>query len=250
MQLFPAPHFLRHALRIILPCLLLSAIAVGENDRKVVFRVLCLEHRADITRARMDIGKDPGKFHEIVLLTGNFTDEYQSSFADNAVRFHVADATQPDGRRIVAAGALAQSERQLFLLLPETDGTRPYRVFALNDDESAFPMGAVRVINLCPVMIRLNLAGADMKPIEPGKVVVYPPVRRFDEWNMYQARIDFANAKGDWVPVSSPSWKASTRKRDLVITLLDPVSHFPRIASYKDLPPWRKPQLDKRPPRS
>jgi hypothetical protein len=79
-------------------------------------------------------------------------------------------------------------------------------------------------------------------------VVVYPPVRQVDEWNMYQARIDFANAKGDWVPVSSPSWKASTQKRDLVITLLDPVSHYPRIASYKDLPPWHKPQLDKKNP--
>lgn len=232
--------------------LLLCAFAEGQNERKVAFRVLCLEHRDGITHARIDAGKDSGKSHEIILLTGNFTDEYKSSFADNAVRFYVADASKPDGRRLVAAGPLAQGERQLFLLLPESDGSRPYRVFAFNDDESVFPMGAIRVLNLCPVMIRLNLAGADMKPIQPGKVAIYPPVRQIDEWNMYQVRIDFANAKGDWVPVSSPSWKSSALKRDLVITLLDPVSHDPRIASYKDLPPWHKPQLDKKnqPPRS
>lgn len=238
-------HFLRRlipALRIWFVLGLLSAVAAGQDERKVVFRVLCFEHRADITSAGIDIGKDPGKFHEIVLLTGNFTAEYKSTFADNTVRFHVADATQPDGRRIVAAGALAQGERQLFLLLPGPDGSRPYRVMAFDDDERTFPMGAVRVLNLCPTMIRLNFAGADMKLIQPGKVVVYPPVRQVDEWNMYQVRIDFANAKGAWVPVSSPSWKASTLKRDLVITLLDPVSHYPRIASYKDIPPWRKPQ--------
>ena len=243
------PRFTRHLLSTLRFCFLLlllpQALAAEQNERKVAFRLLCFEHRDGITSARIDVGKDTGKFHEIILLTGNFTNEYKGSFADNTVRFYVTDETKPDGRRIVATGPLALGERQLFLLLPEPDGSRPYRVYALNDDESVFPMGGVRVLNLCPTMIRLNLAGTDMKPIQPGKVAVYPPVRQIDEWHMYQARIDFATATGDWVPVASPSWKSSAQKRDLVITMLDPVSHYPRIASYKDIPPWRKIQLDK-----
>jgi hypothetical protein len=221
---------------------LFPATASGQNARTVVFRLICFEHRNEITSARIDKGPEPGKFHEIILLTGNFTDDYQSAFADNTVRFFVADPSVPEGRRIVAEGPLAQGDRQLFLLLPETKGTRPYRVYAMNDDETSFPMGAVRVLNMCPTKVRFNLAGADMPPIDPGKVVIYPPVMRFDEWNMYQVRIDLANSDGNWVPVSSPSWKATKLKRDLVITMMDPVAQYPRIAYYKDIPPWRKPK--------
>jgi len=233
----------RRLIPILLVCCLAPAVTLAEEGRKVVFRLLCLEHREGITSARVDVGVKPGKFHEIILLTGNFTDDYAISCADNTVRFHVVDAARPDGRRIVAAGPLAAGERQLFLLLPAPSGPIPYRVFAMNDDETAFPMGATRALNLCATPVRFNLAGADMKPIEPGGIVVYPPVQRFDEWGMYQARIDYADAKGDWVAVSSPSWKASTRKRDMVITMMDPESHNPRIAYYKDVPPWRKPKL-------
>jgi hypothetical protein len=233
--------------RRMIPVLLLAlsflpSISYGQNDRKVTFRLLCFEHREGVTSARIDVGGEPGKFQEMILLTGNFTDEYKVSFPDNIIRFHVADPARPDGRRIVAEGPLAQGDHQLFLLLPESNGTRPYRVYAMNDEESVFPMGGIRVLNLCPSQIRFNLAGAEMKPIEPGKIVVYPPILRFDEWGMYQVRIDLASADGDWIPVSSPSWKASKLKRDLIITMLDPVAQYPRISYYKDIPPWRKPK--------
>ena len=61
----------RRLIPILLVCCLAPAVTLAEEGRKVVFRLLCLEHREGITSARVDVGVKPGKFHEIILLTGN-----------------------------------------------------------------------------------------------------------------------------------------------------------------------------------
>ncbi len=213
-----------------------SARAQEASGRAVSFRVICPEHRDGITSAFLASpqGEDPG---EIPLLSGNFTGEYKSRFPDNKVTLVAGggDAT------IVAEGKLASAARQVFLLLPDPAGKHPYRILAMNDDERTFPMGGVRILNLCPGPVRFTIAGAEQKPISPGQITIYPPVKTVDEWNMYQVFIDYGTPEGGWVRVSTPSWKGTELKRDFVITTLDPRSRQPRIYNFKDIPPWRRP---------
>jgi hypothetical protein len=144
---------------------------------------------------------------------------------------------------VVAEGDLAESPMQMFVMLPQTKPNGPlYRVLAFADDEKAFPMGATRVVNLASVEIRLNLAGTDHAAIKPGAVAIYPQVKVVDEWNMFTARIDIL-AEQKWVPAATTSWKASNRKRDLVIIQMDPATGNPLIRLYQDTPPWRESKL-------
>ena len=221
---------------------LVPSLKAQEEGRTVNFRVICLEQKDGIRKVQVAKGK-PDETLAIPLLTGNFTDSFKCSFPTESAVFFVEDSEAPEKRRVVATGKLASGDQQVFLFIPNTEKEMPYHIIAMNDDEKSFPMGSVRILNLCAGPVRVNLAGTDMKAIAPGKSSTYPPVKRVDKWGMYQARLDFATPDNQWIPVASPSWKGSELKRDLVITRLDKRSKQPLISYYKDIPPWRKPEL-------
>jgi hypothetical protein len=216
--------------------------ARGQEARTVTFRAMCYQHMGEVTEVTLPAPGGEGSTR-IPLPTSGFSPEFKAAFTGGVARFTV-DATNPaTGKsepKVIAEGKLASGERQVFLLLPSPEKSLVYRIHAMNDDEKSFPMGGTRVLNLAALKIRLNLAGADLPPIPPGDTVVYPMVKKADEWGMYTARIDFDNGKGGWVPVATQSWKASDRKRDMVITMLDPKTRQPSIRLYQDIPPWRE----------
>jgi hypothetical protein len=226
-----------------------SAILLGgtvlraqDDGRVVKFRLLCYEQVKDVTKAM--VAGDGGGKQEVVFYSGGFGPQVSGKFTGGKVRFFT-EAQGPDGKpvaTIVAEGILGPSAVQMFLLFPQgKDKTPVYKVLAFDDLEKSFPMGATRVINLASCPIRLNLAGADMPPLKPGGVEVYPQVKKADEWNMFTARVDFAIEPDKWVPVSTQSWKSSNQKRDWVITQFDAETRQPAIRHYQDLPPWREP---------
>lgn len=232
-----------HKLRILAALAFLApSLKAQEEGRTVAFRVICLEHSQNIREVSVATGSSDGSL-TIPLLTGNFTESFKASFPTESAILFVDDPGAPQQRRVVATGKLATGTQQVFLLVPDTGKKIPYRIIAMNDDERSFPMGSVRILNLCAGPIRVNLAGTNMKPINPGKSTTYPPVKLVDEWGMYQARLDFATPDKQWIPVASPSWKGTKLKRDLVIARLNKRSKQPLISYYKDIPPWRKPEL-------
>lgn len=215
-------------------------LAAQAQGTDVSFRVLCFEHRDNITSAFAAV--DETNRIEVPFYTSDFSDSLKARFTGGKARLFVEE-TAPDGSKkpkVVAEGNLATGNRQAFVLIPTDAKTGPtYRIVAFDDSEQAFPMGATRVINLAPFAIRLNLAGTDIPPIKPGGVGVFPIVKKVDEWNMYTARIDFEVSEGKWVAVATQSWKASDRKRDWVITRFDQATRQPAIRLYQDVPPWR-----------
>lgn len=219
----------------------MASLAAQDDGRVVKFRVLCYEQAKETVKGFV-VGAAGAK-QDVEFFTGGFGPQLSGKFAGDKVRFYV-EKPGPDGkpvRSVVGEGNLVASAVQMFLLLPESKPSGPvYRVLAFDDLETSFPMGSTRVINLAPFPIRLNLAGADLKPIAAGGMAVYPQVKTVDEWNMYTARIDFNVEGQQWVPAATQSWKASERKRDWVITHLDPASQTPAIRLYQDVPPWRE----------
>lgn len=222
----------------------MASVLAQDEARLVKFRLLCYEHARDTIKALV-VGPEGGK-QEVEFFTGGFSPQIAGKFTGGKVRFFT-ETLGSDGKTvttIVAEGNLNPSSEQMFLLLPEAGDKGPvYKVLTFDDLEGSFPMGATRVINLASFPIRLNLAGADMPPVKPGGVQVYPQVKVVDEWNMYPARIDFGLVAAQWVPVATQSWKASERKRDWVITHLDPATHEPTIRLYQDIPPGREDKL-------
>lgn len=218
-----------------------AALFAEEDTRVVKFRLLCYEQCKDLMKAMVE--GDSGTTQEVEFLTGGFTPQATGRFTGGIARFFI-EIPGPDGkpvRKIVAAGKLNSSAVQMFLLLPETkpDGA-VYRILAFDDQESSFPMGSIRLINLASFPVRLNLAGVDLPPVKSGGLQVYPQVRKVDEWNMFTARIDFGVEEKKWVPVATQSWKSTDRKRDWVITRFDPTTKTPAIRLYQDIPPWRE----------
>ena len=217
----------------------------GQDDgRAVKFRMLCYEQAKDVTKA-MVMGDGNSK-NEVMFFAGDFGPQLTGKFTGGKVRFFT-ESPGPDKKpivTIVAEGDLVPSNTQAFILFPQNKEKAPtYKVVAFDDLEASFPMGATRVINLANCQIRLNLAGTDMPPIKPGGVEVYPQVKKFDDWHMYTARVDFALEANKWTPVATQSWKSSARKRDWVIAQIDPETHQPSIRIYQDIPPWRQPVL-------
>ena len=216
----------------------------GQDDGRVVkFRLLCYEQARDTIKALV-VGAGGGN-QEVAFYSGGFGPQMSGKFTGGKVRFFT-EAPGPNNKplvTVVAEGDLGPSAVQMFLLFPQAkDKTPVYKVLAFDDLEASFPMGATRVINLASVSIRLNLAGAQMPPIKPGGVQVYPQIKKADEWNMFTARVDFEVQTDQWVPVATQSWKSSIRKRDWVITQLDPATRQPAIRLYQDIPPWREVQ--------
>jgi len=219
----------------------LASLHAQDDGRVVKFRLLCYEQVGDVTKALM-LGEGGGK-QEVMFYSGGFGPQMTGKFTGGKVRFFT-EAPGPNNKPVVtmvAEGDLGPTAVQMFLLFPQAKGKTPlYKVYAYDDLEKSFPMGSTRVINLAACPVRLNLAGADMPPIKPGGVEVYPQVKKADEWQMFTARVDFALEEKKWTPVVTQSWKSSSRKRDWVITQFDPDSHQPAIRIYQDIPPWRE----------
>ncbi|BCU75733.1 hypothetical protein llg_04480 [Luteolibacter sp. LG18] len=227
-------------------CALFPFIAAAQNPgTNVSFRVLCFDHNKGMTKVYVPLaGGKEGKT-EVPLYTNDFSDLIDTTFPGDKAFFF----TEEDGpagkpvRRVVAEAPLLKVARQAIVLLPAPAGDpMTYRALCFDDSGDSFPMGGTRVINLSPFPIRLNLAGADLPPIKPEGAQLYPQVKAVDEWNMYNARVDFF-VKEAWVAVANQSWKAVDRKRDWVITSMDPNSRQPVIRLYQDIPPWKKPNL-------
>lgn len=219
----------------------ITSLCAQDDGRAVKFRLLCYEQVRDIIKGLV-VGAKGGN-EEVVFYSGGFGPQISGKFTGGKVRFFTT-APGADGKpviTVVAEGDLGASAVQVFLLFPQAKDKFPvYRVLAYDDLEPSFPMGSTRVINLASIAIRLSLAGAQMPPIKPGGVQVYPQIKKADEWNMFTARIEFEVETDKWIPVSTQSWKSSARKRDWVITHVDPITRQPAIRLYQDVPPWRE----------
>lgn len=215
--------------------------AQSPEGADVSFRVLCLEHRDDITSA---FAAGPSSaLVEVPFYTSGFSDPLRARFQGGRADLFVEEKS-PDGkttRRVVASGKLASADRQAFVLIPNDAGTGPeYRILAFDDREQSFAMGATRVINFARFPIRLNLAGTNLDPVKPGGISTFPMVRKVDEWNMFTARIEFQVAADQWIEVSTQSWKASELKRDWVVIRFDEQTRQPVIRLFQDIPPARR----------
>ncbi len=219
----------------------LSTTLFAQAERKVQIRTLCLEQVKDLEKIRLFTGDESKEDPEVILYT-DVSPVIEATFKTNDALFCTEKAGS-DGkivRTAVGKVALGKSARQLLIFVPSggVEGKLPYQIQTYDDDLQSFALGSVRAINLSPVPVRFILSGAVTPQIPPGKFAQFPHSAKLDEYNMYPVVTEFQSANGEWVKGQSTSWKASDRRREIVITLVDMKFKQPSVQLFSDFPPW------------
>jgi len=233
--------------KLILIALVMGAFVTGlfaQEPRMVQFRTLCLEQIKDLEKVVLVTGDEPSKSQEVVLYT-DISPVIEGSFRTSEAVFCIEKAG-PDGKpqRVpVGKVTLGKSARQLFLFVPGAagEGRLSYQIYAYDDDRNSFAMGSIRAINLAPVPVRFVLSGETTPQVPPGKFAQFPHSGKVDEYHMYPVVVEFLSANGEWVKGQSVSWKASSEKREIVLTHVDMKFKQPSVQNFSDFPPWTGP---------
>jgi hypothetical protein len=220
---------------------LAASAATAQNPRKVAFRTLALEHAGDMTELSLPPGKDGEAPVAVPLYTASISQVFETVFpAGKAVLFAKGGAAG-EAPVVAAEGALAKSDRQLFILIPVAKpaaGKPAYQLRAYDDDTTTFKLGSIRAINLAPVNVRFLVSGARTPEIPSQRYAIFPHATKVDEYNMYQVAAEFRSGSGEWVKGYSASWKATDRRREIVVTLVDGKFKQPVVKVFSDEPPW------------
>jgi hypothetical protein len=218
----------------------LAAVSLAQEERKIAFRTLCLERVGGIENVVIPV-TGGGKSADIPLYT-DVSPVVQGVFKTNEAAFYIEKAG-PDGKpalELVGKTAIGKSDRQLFVFLPgeQGEGKPAYQVRSFDDDTRTFGMGNIRAINLAPVPVRFVLSGATTPEIPPGRYAQFPHSGRVNGYNMYPVVVEFLSATGEWIKGQSVSWKATDRRREIVLTLVDTQFKQPTVRMFTDFPPW------------
>ena len=237
---FPNRHSLKNALLVVPVIFSLGSLSHAAEGRKIEFRTLCLEQVGGIEKVVIPNG-DGGKGPEVPLYT-DISPVVQGVFKSNEAAFYIEKVGQ-DGKPVLELAGKApigKSDRQLFLFLPgeKGEGKPAYQVRSFDDDTGTLGMGFIRAINLAPVPVRYVISGATTPEIPPGKYAQFPHSKRVNDYNMYPVVVEFQRASGEWIKGQSVSWKATERRREIVVTLVDSRFKHPTVRMYTDFPPW------------
>lgn len=215
------------------------ATATAQSARQVMFRTLCLEHSGKVHEVTMPGSKNPAESVTVPLYTADLSPVIEGTFTGGEAVFYSAEK-DAEGKPVAAArGPLAKSSRQLFVFVPASGAGKPaYEIKAYDDDTTSFKMGSVRAINLSPVPVRFVVSGTASPQIPSSKHAQFAHPSKVDEFNMFPVSVEFLSGDGKWVTGQSASWKATPRRRDIVVTLVNSKFKQPEVRMYSDIPPW------------
>ncbi len=137
----------------------------------------------------------------------------------------VAKAKMPEGFK-----------RGLLMFLPGSGqaGEPPFRVLVISDTRQDFPPGSVKILNLSPQPVRIQLENKnfDFKSGET-KVIENPPVADNNSSGMKA----FAYGENEWRRIASGAWPHPGEKRVLQVLFLNPATRQVEIRGVRDVSP-------------
>ncbi len=217
----------------------LAIPALSAQTAEIEFRTLCLQSLPGLETLTIP-GEEEGESQEVKLFT-DISPVVKGIFASGRAEFF-AELAGADGKPVrttVAKAALAKSSRQLFVFIPTGSKDKlPYHLVCYDDDTRAFPMGHVRAINLAPGPIRFVISGTRTPEVPPGKHAQFPHSKIVNDYDMYPVVVEFRSSDGNWVKGQSASWRATDRRREVVVTMIEPKFKQPVVRVYTDIPPW------------
>ena len=223
---------------------LLSIVAAHAQEvRKVAFRTLCLAPLPELNELQLKPATPKSKPVIVPVFAGSLSQVLEGEFKGDEIVLLPAmiDTNRP---MTVAKGTLAKSKRQVFLLKPVKDEKNgdTYQIQAFDDDAADFKLGSVRAINLAPKEIRIKMGGKEMPPLSAGAPAIYPQFKDTDDAGMYPVVVETKSDDGVWTEVYSASWKASDRRREIVVVGYDEASKQMTVKLITDDAPWLQPK--------
>jgi len=140
-----------------------------------------------------------------------------------------------DPANIVAKAKLPTGFKSgIFMFLPGTGqaGEPPFRVLVIGDTKRDFPPGSVKILNLSPLPVRIQLESQvfDFKSGE-SKVIENPPVSE----NFTSGMKAFSFTDGQWRRIASSVWPHPGEKRVLQVLFQNPTTQQVEIRGVRDV---------------
>jgi len=148
---------------------------------------------------------------------------------------------KPEGRsakdpgEIVATLALAKPQRSIIcMFVPGSgaEGAPPCRIFPIEDDTKEFPRGSLKVMNLSPLPVRIQLENQNFDfNVGEVKVITDPPVGANHSSGMQAFRME----NNEWQRIAAGVWPHPGRVRVLQILFLNPASGQIELKGIRDI---------------
>jgi hypothetical protein len=222
--------------------MLALAAPLSAQTRKVTLRTLCFSHVNGVKKVFLP-GPEPGSLAEVPLYTEVFSLPVEVNITGGKASFLLSEAAPEPGKQRAALPAVnvPDSSKVLFLFLPNPGKPEaPYLVVPMADDESAFPLGTTKAMNLTPANIRFDLgefAGAKGVVVAPGKTAIIESVKKVNHLNQFDAKVMYEVKPKEFVEFYNSRWRSVAGKRDIAIAYMDPQSKKPMVNLYEDAPP-------------
>jgi hypothetical protein len=228
--------------RVLVLLLALAAPLAAQQTRKVTLRTLCFAHVNGVKKVFLP-GPEPGTLAEVPLYTEVFSLPVEATITGGKASFFLSEAAPAPGkpRPALPAVNVPDSPTVLFLFLPNPGKPEaPYLVVPMADDQTAFPLGTTKAMNLTPANVRFDLgefAGAKGVVVAPGKTAIIEPVKKVNHLNQFDAKVMYEVKPKEFVEFYNSRWRSVAAKRDIAIAYLDPQSKNPMVNLYEDAPP-------------
>lgn len=222
--------------------MLALAAPLAAQTRKVTLRTLCFSHVNGVKKVFLP-GPEPGSLAEVPLYTEVFSLPVEVNIAGGKASFLLSEAAPEPGKQRPALPAVSvpDSSKLLFLFLPNPGKPEaPYLVVPMADDESAFPLGTTKAMNLTPANVRFDLgefSGAKGVVVAPGKTAIVESVKKVNHLNQFDAKVMYEVKPKEFVEFYNSRWRSVAGKRDIAIAYMDPQSKKPMVNLYEDAPP-------------
>lgn len=140
-----------------------------------------------------------------------------------------------DAANIVAKAKLPAGFRSgIFMFLPGSGvaGEPPFRVLVISDTRQDFPPGSVKILNLSPQAVRIQLEKEtyDFKSGE-SRIIKDPPVAE----NQTSGMKAFSFTNGEWHRIASGVWPHPGEKRVLQVLFENPSTQQVEIRGVRDV---------------
>ena len=220
----------------------LAAPLAAQQARKVTLRTLCFTHVNGVKKVYLP-GPEPGSLVEVPLFTEVFSLPVEASLAGGKATFFLSEAAPEAGkpRPALPPVNVPDSSKVLFLFLPNPGKPEtPYLVVPMADDETAFPLGTTKAMNLTPANVRFDLgefAGPKGVVVAPGKTAIIEPVKKVNHLNQFDAKVMYEVKPKEFAEFYNSRWRSVAGKRDIAIAYVDPQTKKPMVNLYEDAPP-------------
>ncbi len=125
------------------------------------------------------------------------------------------------------------TKRAMVLVLPSLPGKKPaYRMLVIDDSAKAFPKGESRALLLIDVKAAI-VAGEHRLPVDPGKLVKVPPVKKVNQYNMAQTNFYYQKG-GSWRVFTERQLQYHNAYRRLFIIHATPGALTPSVTTIVD----------------